>query len=34
MTEKFDILVNLADNAVSSYISEIALFALSVIVKT
>jgi len=28
MTEKFDILVNLADNAVSSYISEIALFAL------
>lgn len=28
MIEKFDILVNLADNAASSYISEIALFAL------
>lgn len=28
MTEKFDILVNLSDNAASSYISEIALFAL------
>lgn len=28
MTEKFDILVNLADNAASSYLSEIALFAL------
>nr|DAH35824.1 MAG TPA: hypothetical protein [Caudoviricetes sp.] len=28
MNDEFDILMNIADNAASSYISEIALFAL------